>query len=98
MQAQVIKLRENGRKLPKDTHQKPLEGDLELAQYRGNRWGYSCLTLVSTVNTGMRKITGQLLEPRLIDLQGNCITFQGFERTDKGQTFHQRWKVLVSGQ
>lgn len=96
MRVQIVKLRESGRRLPKDNPHDPLTGELTHTQYRGNKWGYFCLTLVFVNAIGMKEIKGQLLEPRLINLCGECMTFQGLEQV-KGQTFHQCWKVLVCG-
>lgn len=95
MNVQVVKLKENGKRLQKEHPPEPLSGDLELVNYQNAGRGYACLTLTQTFDTGMRQIAGHLLEPRLVGLSGGCMLLEGFERGTQGQAFHQCWKVLL---
>lgn len=95
MQVRVIKLRENGKRLSKDSLKPPLDGSLELINYRTAGRGYALASLTNFTEHGKLETLARLYEPKLTGLQGNTIRLEGLEKTNDGQILLQCWKCLV---
>ena len=91
----VTKLREFGKKLPKDKLKKPLEGDLELIHYKTTGRDYCCATLSALNPIGMLEILSQLYEPKLMGLKDNTMLLEGYEKDKDGTAYLQAWRCLL---
>lgn len=97
MQVMVIKLREFGKKLSKEKLKQPIEGELELFQYKTNTrmYGYAKLSALNPV--GMLEDKAHLYEPKLTALKENMMLLEGFEKMSDGTAYLQAWRCLVVG-